>query len=104
MAFIDGNHRFDNVLIDFVIADHLCAPGSYIILDDALFPAIETVVNFVRTNRPEIAVHSFPVHNSCVLHKLRDHALGWGDFEPFDVPQRRGWTEQSEPETEALAR
>jgi hypothetical protein len=92
MVFIDGNHRFDNIMVDFVLADHICAPGSPILLDDARFPAIETAINFIERNRPEIELLRFPAENTCLLFKLRDHKLGWGDFEPFEVPNRRGWT------------
>ncbi|NJM50812.1 MAG: class I SAM-dependent methyltransferase [Sphingomonadales bacterium] len=91
-VFIDGDHRFEAVMADFVFADLLCAPGGFIILDDASFPAIETVVNFIRANRHEMEVHMFPAENCCLLHKTRHRGGEWSDFEPFAVPHRSGWT------------
>src|SRR6202022_4427641 len=34
LIFIDGNHRFDDVLVDFYLYAQLCAMGGHIILDD----------------------------------------------------------------------
>lgn len=92
LIFIDGGHRFENVMTDFVLADQLCGMGGYIVLDDSLFPAIETVVNYVKANRPDYAVAHLPVPNCSVLRKVRRDQRPWDAFKPFDVPQRENWT------------
>lgn len=91
LLFIDGGHRFENVLMDFVLADHLCCEGGYIVLDDALFPAIETVVNYVKSNRTDYAVSHLIVDNTTLLQKIAQDQRGWDAFEPFEVPNRRNW-------------
>ncbi len=37
LIFIDGGHRFENVMTDFVLSDQLCCEGGHIVFDDA-FP------------------------------------------------------------------
>lgn len=83
LIFIDGGHRFENVMTDFVLADQLCSPGGYVVLDDAWYPAIETVVNYVRANRPDYAVAHLPVPNCTVLKKVGQDERGWESFKPF---------------------
>jgi hypothetical protein len=89
--YIDGGHHFENVMTDFVLGDRLCAEGGYIVLDDALFPAIETVINYVRTNRPDYAVAHLPVPNASVLKKIAPDHREWSAFKPFQVPNRSDW-------------
>src|SRR5713101_2937997 len=48
IIFIDGNHRFDDVLIDFALAAPICTQGGYIILDDTWMPSIKRAVAFLR--------------------------------------------------------
>jgi hypothetical protein len=94
MVFIDGGHRFENVMTDFVLADQLCCEGGYVVLDDAWFPAIESVVNYVKSNRPDYAVAHLAVPNCTVLRKIAPDQRGWDAFKPFEVPQREGWTRE----------
>lgn len=92
LIFIDGGHRFDTVMTDFVLSDLLCCVGGYIVLDDALYPAIETVVNFVKSNRPDYAVAHLAVPNCTVLKRIGPDQRDWDSFKPFEVPQREDWT------------
>ena len=90
--FIDGAHHFEDVMGDFILADQLCCQGGYVVLDDAWFPAIETVVSYVRANRPDYAVAHLPVPNCSVLKKVGPDKREWSSFKPFAVPQRVDWT------------
>jgi hypothetical protein len=92
LIFIDGGHRFENAMTDFVLADLLCCPGGYIVYDDALYPAIETVINYVIANRPDYTVANFAVANTAVLKKIVPDNRSWDAFKPFEVPQREDWT------------
>ncbi len=92
LVFIDGGHKFENVMTDFVLADKLCSIGGYIVFDDALFPAIETVINYIAANRPDYAVSRSPVGNTAVVRKVAPDQRQWFAFTPFEVPDRRDWT------------
>ena len=90
-VFIDGAHHFENVMVDFALADLLCCRGGYIVFDDACFAAIETVVNYVRTNRPDYAVAHLPVAGTSVIQKKNPDERAWYAFTPFEVPARSDW-------------
>lgn len=100
LIFIDGGHRFENVMTDFVLADLLCCVGGTIVLDDACYPAIETVINYVRTNRPDYAVAHLALPKTTVLRKMALDRRAWNSFIPFEVPQRRDWTPSEQAELE----
>jgi hypothetical protein len=90
--FIDGNHTFEQVITDFMLADGLCAVGGHILFDDAEFPAIEAAVEYIRANRDDYAVWHLPVANTSVIRKLSSEKPPWYRFRPFAVPQRVDWT------------
>jgi hypothetical protein len=92
LVFIDGYHTFEAVMTDFYFADQLCSVGGYIVFDDAAYPAIETVVEYIAANRSNYAIARFPVENTVVLKKFENAELAWGQFRPFTVPQRLDWT------------
>jgi hypothetical protein len=90
LIFIDGGHRFDNVIVDFVLSDHLLCVGGHIVLDDANFPAIETTVNYIKVNRPDYNV-DFSIPNTAILRKVGRDKRDWCTFAPFHVPNRHDW-------------
>jgi hypothetical protein len=92
LTYIDGDHRFEAVMSDFVLADLLCCLGGYIVFDDALYPAIETVINYIARNRPDYAVAHRVTQNVTVLWKKAADTRHWAAFTPFDVPNRHDWT------------
>jgi predicted O-methyltransferase YrrM len=85
LIFVDGNHRFDNVLVDFYLYAQLCTIGGYIIFDDVWLSSVSTVIDFVRTNRTDfIEIHSTEP-NIMVFQKKRDDKRKWNDFHEFKV-------------------
>jgi len=51
LAYIDGNHTFDYVLLDFWYLDRLVPVGGVIGFNDCAMPAIHKVIKFVLTHR-----------------------------------------------------
>jgi predicted O-methyltransferase YrrM len=86
--FIDGNHRFDDVLVDFYLCDQLVSPGGLIIFDDASWPSVRTVINFILTNR-EYKLIPQSVQSMTVLKKLADDNRHWEHFQNFKVGNPR---------------
>ncbi len=80
--FIDGNHRFDDVLVDFYLADQAARPGALIAFDDLWMPSIRMVVRFVLGNRDYEAVPQAAA-NMLVMRKRGDDARAWTDFAMF---------------------
>ena len=84
LIFIDGNHRFDNALVDFFLCDEILNVGGVVAFDDVWMPSIRTVVSFVTENR-----RYGPVTQSCnnmvVLRKMAEDDRPWDHFCPFTV-------------------
>jgi predicted O-methyltransferase YrrM len=85
IIFIDGNHRFDDVLVDFYLYAQLCTIGGYIIFDDMWMSSIQTVVSYVRTNRIDFAEVSTTEANVCVFQKVGEDSRSWDNFYRFSV-------------------
>jgi predicted O-methyltransferase YrrM len=85
VIFIDGNHRFDDVIVDFYLYAPLTAIGGYIILDDMWMSSIQTVVAFVRANRKDFVEVPTEISNICVFRKVSEDTREWTDFKAFAV-------------------
>jgi hypothetical protein len=92
LAFIDGGHRYEDVMADFMLASVLCWKGGFIVFDDAWFPAIETVLSYVEANRPGYSITHLVIDNTLVLKRIGHDQRDWSEFKPFPVPVRSDWT------------
>ena len=82
--FIDGNHRFDDVLVDFYLSDQALKVGGLLVLDDIWMASIRTVMSYVVTNRAyEIVLQRSP--RMVAFKKLKDDDRSWRHFRPFNV-------------------
>ena len=82
--YIDGNHRFDDVLVDFYLCDQLMLPGRLLAFDDMWMPSVRTVVSFVLTNR-HYKIVAQPIGNMMVLQKIAEDDRDWDHFKQFIV-------------------
>jgi hypothetical protein len=89
VVFIDGNHRFDDVLVDFYLSDQLVSPGGLIVFDDLWMASIRTVISFILTNRHYKLVPE-TVSNSIVLEKVADDNRDWYHFRKFTIDKYAG--------------
>jgi predicted O-methyltransferase YrrM len=83
VIFIDGNHRFEYVLVDFALSALVCAQGGLIVFDDMWMPSVRKVVSFVRSNRKDFDELSTPVANISVFQKSGEDQRDWRHFEDF---------------------
>ncbi len=88
MIFIDGNHRFDDVIVDFTLFAPLCAVNGVIILDDYWMPSIRTVVGFIRRNRTDFREIPTNEPNIIVFRRIADDSRTWNHFRRFPVAHR----------------
>ncbi len=89
---IDGDHRFDSVFTDFFMADRILKVGGFIVVDDAKFPAIDTLTQFITHNRCDYEVSRLEIPNTAVYRKVSKDQRSWDHFTPFPVPQTQNWT------------
>jgi predicted O-methyltransferase YrrM len=83
VIFVDGNHRFDDVLVDFTLVEDICNMGGYIVLDDALLPSVGRVVDFIRANRTAEFEYLPSVDNLAVFKRIGRDQRPWNHFIPF---------------------
>jgi len=51
LAYLDGNHTFDFVLLDFWYLDRMTPVGGVVAFNDCAMPAVHKVIKFVLTHR-----------------------------------------------------
>lgn len=89
VIFIDGNHRFDDALVDFTLSAELCPRGGCIILDDMWMPSIRRAVAFIRSNRNDFEEITTPVSNIAAFRRIGEDSREWHHyvefFDPYDM-------------------
>jgi predicted O-methyltransferase YrrM len=83
VIFIDGNHRFDDVLVDFSLSAQICRLRGHIVLDDVWMPSIKKVVAFIRKNRNDFDEVPTPVGNIAVFRRNGIDGRKWDHFVDF---------------------
>ncbi len=81
--FIDGNHRFDDVICDFYLSDQVLAVQGIVVFDDLWMPSIQSAVRFIERNRSYDRIQT-PEPNMAAFRKRSDDERGWQHFVPFD--------------------
>jgi hypothetical protein len=89
-------------MTDFALADQLCCGRGVIVFDDALYPAIETVINYISSNRPDYVVVNRIARNCSVAQKIGPDRREWFSFKPFSVPTRCDWTSADSQEDKPI--
>jgi predicted O-methyltransferase YrrM len=83
VIFIDGNHRFDDTLVEFTLCGLTCKMGGYILFDDMWMPSIRKTVSFVRRNRKDFSEVAMPVLNLAAFQRVAEDKRDWDHFENF---------------------
>ena len=85
IVFVDGNHRYDDVLVDFYLYSQLVSNGGLIIFDDMWMSSVKSAVEFIRTNRRDFGEIVSPVPNVAVFQKVGNDCRRWDEFSAFRV-------------------
>lgn len=80
--FVDGDHRFDGALLDFVLGARMLDEGGVIILDDVWMKSVSKVAAFVRRNRPDFVEENVPA-NLGVFRRVAPDERPWTHFARF---------------------
>jgi predicted O-methyltransferase YrrM len=83
LIFIDGNHRFDDVLVDFILSAQVLRPGGHMLLDDTWMPSIKKVVSFIRSNRPDFVEVGPECKKAIAFKKIGEDQRKWDHFVDF---------------------
>jgi len=90
--FIDGDHKYDTVFVDWVLCDQLLEKNGCVVLDDIWMPAVQHVVSFIHTNRRDYAQLPPLVGRMATFQKIGEDARKWDHFAHFCVPSRQAPT------------
>jgi predicted O-methyltransferase YrrM len=83
IIFIDGSHRFDDVLTDFYLYAPLCEIGGHIVFDDMWMRSVQTAVAFVRKNREDFLEIRTAERNICAFLRVGHDSRSWNHFHEF---------------------
>jgi len=84
VIFIDGNHRFDDVVVDFTLSAELCPMGGCIVLDDMWMPSIRMAVAFIRSNRKDFEEIRTSLSNIAAFRRISQDAREWRHYVKFE--------------------
>jgi predicted O-methyltransferase YrrM len=82
VIFIDGDHRYDTQVVDFVIADSLIPKGGFILLHDVWMASTQKLISFIEKNRTEYRRHPTNV-NMATFEKIGEDQREWHHFIDF---------------------
>ncbi len=68
--FIDGDHKFDGILIDFYYSHFLLEKGGYVMLHDTWMRSTRLIEKFIVKNRKEYVQVPSPLRNIIVFKKI----------------------------------
>jgi predicted O-methyltransferase YrrM len=86
--FLDGDHKFDGILVDFYYADLLLEQGGYVLMHDTWMRSTRLVERFVQTNRKDFKKIDTPLRNFSLFQKVGKDERNGMFFKEF-------WTLQS---------
>lgn len=67
--FIDGDHKFDGILLDFYYAAMLCNKNGYILFHDTWMRSTRLVTSFIENNRNDFSTLTTPLQNFHLMQK-----------------------------------
>lgn len=70
--FIDGDHKFDGILVDFYYADLLLPSGGYIAFHDSWMRSTQLVASFIRSNKNNYKEIKTPYPNFIFFQKTSE--------------------------------
>ncbi len=68
-VFIDGNHQFDGIFVDFYYTDFLLEQGGYFMFHDTWMQSTQLVISFIKNNRPDYKLIESPLRNIAIFQK-----------------------------------
>lgn len=85
VIFIDGYHRFDDVLVDVTLAAPMCPLGGLIVLHDMWLDSIAAVASFLRRNRVDFAEIDLDCENLYAMRRIGADERNWDHFVAFPM-------------------
>lgn len=81
--FIDGDHKFDAIFVDYYYSDLLLRKGGYILFHDTWMRSTRLVESFVKNNRRDYRPVRTGVRNLALFRKEGNDSRPWMHFKEF---------------------
>jgi len=81
--FIDGDHKFDGILVDFYYADLLLTESGFVLFHDTWMRSTQLVSNFIKTNKDGYQVVECPLRNFHLFQKKKKDGRDGMHFKEF---------------------
>jgi hypothetical protein len=81
--FIDGDHKFDGILVDFYYADLLLENGGYVLFHDTWMRSTQLVSSFIKKNKQNYEVVDCPLRNFHLFKKIKKDDRDGMHFKEF---------------------
>jgi hypothetical protein len=73
------------VLVDFFLADAICAPQGIIVFDDMWMPSVQKLIRFITNNRSDYRYRVTDVQNAAVFCKVGRDERPWDHYVDFHL-------------------
>ena len=81
--FIDGDHKFDGIFVDFYYADLILEDKGYALFHDTWMRSTQLVMSFIEHNRKDYKRVDTPLRNIALYQKVGDDARNGMHFKGF---------------------
>jgi hypothetical protein len=85
LVFVDGYHRFDDVLVDFTLAARMVPAAGMVVLHDTRLASVRAVASWIRHDRPDFVPVPTGCRNLFAVRRVGGDERGWKHFEPFPM-------------------
>jgi len=85
LVFVDGYHRFDDVLVDFTLAARMVPVGGMIVLHDLHLASVRAVASWIRHDRPDFVRVPTRCRNLFAVRRVSEDERDWRHFVAFPV-------------------
>lgn len=84
-AFIDGNHQFDSIFIDFYFIDLLLNHHGYVLFHDSWMRSTQHVISWIKNNKKNYRIVKTPVKSLILVQKKEADNREWNHFKGFCI-------------------
>lgn len=81
--FIDGDHKYDGIFIDYYFSDLLLEKNGYILFHDTWMRSTRLVTAFIKNNRSDYKEIKVPLRNLQLFQKIGDDTRNGMFFREF---------------------
>jgi predicted O-methyltransferase YrrM len=84
-VFIDGDHKYDSIFVDFYYADLLLNQNGYVLFHDIWMSSTQMICSWINTNKTNYAFIPTSPHNFAFYQKKGQDHRAWDHFNEFHV-------------------